>query len=305
MYRKGIVVSDVLAPAIVSCKINDTLDQVLQKLKRYHILSAPVRDVEDKNYVGRISTRDIVNIVAKNPNVTLNEKISDIWPSAVGVTSEDEKALKYGPGGLESIYTFKITTPVEVIFDTFAKGVHQVLLSLPVEGHENVIRVLSQYDMIRYMFTEEDFLDKEFKQTKLSELNCFERPVTTVKLNDKLLDTIRMMAEKNLRAVAVLEQNNDKISTTFSASLLKGLTPKLLKEIENMTIEEYFQKTCRRPRYPIGITEQDTLEEAMRRLTLQKVHRLWEINNDKMVTGVLSMTDIFKLLSQRQTHKTE
>ena len=306
MYRKGIAVSDVLAPAIVSFTINDSLEKVLQKLKCYHILSAPVRDAEDKNYVGRISTRDIVNIVAKNPNVSLNEKISDIWPSAVGVTSEDEKSFKYGPGGLESIYTFKITTPIEVIFDTFAKGVHQVLLCFAGEGHENILRVLSQSDMIRYMFTEDNFLDKEFKQMKLSELNCFERPVTTVKQNDKVLDTIRMMSEKNLRAVAVLEENTDKIKTTFSASELKGLTPSLLKQLENITIDEYFKKTYRKPRRPVGITNQETLEEALRRLTLQKVHRLWEINDDKTVTGVLSMTDIFKLLTQRfQSHKTE
>jgi CBS-domain-containing membrane protein len=306
MYRKGIVVSDVLAPAIVSCTINDSLDQVLQKLKRYHILSAPVRDAEDKNYVGRISTRDIVNIVANNPNITLNEKISDIWSSAVGVTSEDEKSFKYGPGGLESIYTFKITTPIEVILETFAKGVHQILLSYSAEGHENILRVVSQSDMIRYMFTEDNFLDKDFKTMKLSSLNCIERPVTTVNLNDKVIDTIRMMAEKNLRAVAVLEENSNKIKTTFSASELKGLTPRLLKQLENITIKEYFRKTYRKPRSPVGITEQETLEEALRRLTLQRVHRLWEINEDKTVTGVLSMTDIFKVLAQNfKFHKTE
>jgi CBS-domain-containing membrane protein len=298
-------VSDVLAPAVVSCTIDDSLDQVLHKLKRYHILSAPVRDAEDKNYVGRISTRDIVNIVSKNPNVTLDEKISDIWPSAVGKTSEDEKSLKYGPGGIESIYTFNIATPVEVILETFAKGVHQVLLSFAVEGRENVLRVLSQSDMIRYMFTQEDFIDKEFKQMKLSELNCISRPVISVSFNDKVLDTIKMMSDKNLRAVAVLDESSEKIRTTFSASDLKGLTPKLLKELENITISDYFRKTYRKPRHPVGITQQDTLEEAYRRLTLQKVHRLWEINDDKSVTGVLSMTDIFKLLSQSQYHKTE
>jgi len=273
--------------------------------QRFHILSAPVKDVEDKNYIGRISTRDIVNIVAKNPSITLNEKISDIWPSAVGVTSEDEKSLQYGPGGIESIYTFNITTPIEVIIETFAKGVHQVLLSFAVEGHENILRVLSQSDLIRYMFTEDDFLDKEFKQTKLSELNCFERPVTSVSLNDKVLDTLRMMADNNLRAVAVRE-DSDKIRTTFSASDLKGLTSRLLIQLKNVTIEDYFKRTYRKPRRPVGITEKDSLEEALRRLTLQKVHRLWEINDeDKTVTGVLSMTDIFKLLSQSQTHKTE
>jgi predicted transcriptional regulator len=295
-----------LAPAIVSCTINDTLDQVLQKLKCYHILSAPVRDAEDKNYVGRISTRDIVNIVAKNPEVSLNERIFDIWPSAVGVTKEDEKSFKYGPGGLESIYTFKITTPIEVILETFASGVHQVLLCIAVEGgHENTLRVLSQSDMIRYMITEDNFLDKEFKLKKLSELNCIEREVTTVNINDKVLDTIRMMADKNLRAVAVLE--NGKIKTTFSASELKGLTPRLLKQLENITIDQYFKKTYRKPRRPIGISSQETLEEALRRLTLQKVHRLWEINEEeKTVTGVLSMTDIFKLLTQNfQSRKTK
>jgi len=298
MYRKGTVISDVLTPSLVTCKINDTLREVLKKLRKYRILSLPVTDNTRKFYVGRIALSDIANLLVLNPDLDiLDTKISHHWPSAVGVTREDEKSLKYGPGGLESIYSFSVSTPIGVLINTFAMGVHRVLLTHRAEGHDNVIRNFSQSDLIREFYCNEDLLLKEFKQKTLDELNVIKRPVLTVKMNEILGNTLKIMWENKVSAVAIIDER-DQIMTTFSHCDLRELNDKLLGLINRITVGEYLLEIYTKLRPPFTISGGDTLKETITRMAIRKTHRLWEVDeNTKTVKGVVSMTDIMINLS--------
>jgi len=298
MYRKGTVISDVLTPSLVTCKINDTLREVLKKLRKYRILSLPVTDNTRKFYVGRIALSDIANLLVLNPDLDiLDTKISHHWPSAVGVTREDEKSLKYGPGGLESIYSFSVSTPIDVLINTFAMGVHRVLLTHRAEGHDNVIRNFSQSDLIREFYCNEDLLLKEFKQKTLDELKVIKRPALTVKMNEILGNTLKIMWENKVSAVAIIDER-DQIMTTFSHSDLRELNDKLLGLINRITVGEYLLEIYTKLRPPFTISGSDTLKETITRMAIRKTHRLWEVDeNTKTVKGVVSMTDIMINLS--------
>lgn len=251
-------------------------------------------DVENKNYIGRLATWDIANLVVNNPNLSLNSKISNIWSSTVGETCEDEKALKYGPGGLESIYTFSIDSPVELLFKTFTQGVHRVLVTHWREGRENVLSNFSQSDLIRSLLRNEDLLVPEVRKKTMDELKIITRPAITVKLSDKVADILKLMNENKINAVAVSEDESNKVKTTFSRSDMRRLDDDLIQKLHDISINDYLPKPLR---LPITFKPTDTLEYALQKMTSKRVHQLWEEDENSMVKGVVSMTDILLALS--------
>lgn len=295
------LINDVLTPAVVTSSIDDNLYQVLKKLRRFNINSVVIVDAENKNYVGRLAVWDIANLVLKNPNLSLNSKISDHWSSSVGETAEDEKALKYGPGGLESVYTFSINSPLELLIKTFTQGVHRVLVTLWAEGRETVLRNFSQSDLIRALFWNEDLLPPEVRKKTLDELKIITRPAITVRMSDKVADTLKKMNENQISAVAVSEDNSNQIKTTFSRSDMKGLDDRLLQKFHDLSVSDYLLNCYATIRRPITISANTTLEDALRRMTRKRVHQLWEVDENRMVIGVVSMTDLLRSLSD-DTH---
>jgi len=298
MYRKGTVISDVLTPSLVTVMIDDTLHTAINKLHKFNLISLPVTDTERKFYIGGLAVWDIANLLVQNPDLSsLETKISDHWPKTVGETREDEKALKYGPGGLESIYSFSINTPLDVLINTFGNGVHRVLLTSWADGREIVLRNFSQSDLLRAFYCMDDLLMDEFKNKTLDELKAIKRPVVTVKMSQNLGFTLKMMMENKISALAVLDEN-DRIKTTFSLSDLRGLDDRLLRGMNSMTVGEYLAEVYSKIRPPVLINRSDTLEETLRRMTRRRIHRLWEVDKDSStVTGVVSLTDIMRVLS--------
>jgi CBS domain-containing protein len=255
-------------------------------------------DVENKNYIGRLATWDIANLVVNNPNLSLKSKISDIWSSTVGVTSEDEKALKYGPGGLESIYTFSIDSPIELLFKTFTQGIHRVLVTHWKEGRENVLRNYSQSDLIRSLLWNEDLLVPEVRNKTMNELKIITRPAITVRLSDKVADILKIMNENKINAVAVSEDESNTIKTTFSRSDLRRLDDGLIQQLHDISINDYLLNHNPKLRPSITFKANNTLESALKKMASKRVHQLWEVDENRMVIGVVSMTDILRTLSE-------
>lgn len=275
---------------------------MLKKLRRFNILSLLVTDAENKSYVGRLSVWDIANMIVTKPNLSLNNKISEIWSSAVGVTAEDQKALKYGPGGLESIYSFTLNSPIEVLLQTFTQGIHRVLITNWVEGRENVMRNFSQSDLIRTLLCSEDIMAPEYRKKTLGELKVITRPAVTVRVTDKVADTLKKMSENKICAVAVSEDNSNKILTTFSSSDLRGLDANLLQQLRQLSVGDFLLHCYGNMRRPITVTENSSLEDALSRLTRRRVHQLWEVDKNESVVGVISMTDILRTIADTTIH---
>jgi len=235
-------------------------------------------------------------MVAKEPSLDLNKNISDIWAAYTGATEEEKKALKYGPGGLESIYTFPVETDIQTLFKTFSSGVHRVLLTYESEGKSRILQNLSQYDVLRFLFFEK-LLNETYLQKTLEELEVIKRPVICENIHSTLKEVINNMVKNNVSAV-ILEESKDKAITTFSASDLKYIQEDTLKQLDKIEVGHYLKNIRHRVKSLITVTQSTTLEETLKRLILSHVHRLWEVDENKIPTGVISLTDIFKFLAE-------
>jgi len=308
MIRFDLPISDVLMPVVISCTAQSSLAELLKILRRNGILSVPVRadksDSRYNGYIGRFGVWDIAQYIIRNQDleVSLKKKIIDIWPSAVGDSVEDKKALMYGPGGLESLYTFNIDTKIDVLLKTFSKDIHTVLLTHWIDGHENIIRNFSQSDLIRSLYFNKNLLDKKFRRKKLNQLNVITRPVFTVKMSENIVDVLKMMNENHIMAVAVLEDTTDRLRTTFSVSDLRGLKVNYLPNFLHSTVRDFLTSKTGNIRHPAIVDGNCTLQETIRRLIWDKVHRLWEVDADMRVTGVVSLTDIIRVVASAETH---
>jgi CBS domain-containing protein len=255
----------------------------------------PVYDKENKFIVGRISSWDIANFFANEPNFSLSKRICDMWPQTIGVTEEDLKSYKFGPGGLESVHTFPADTELPKLLESFAQGIHRVLVTYKVEGRENILQNISQSDVFRFLYTEPDALHKKFLHMSLNDLNCIVRPALTMEGDTTVFDAIRKMVKENVTAVAITDPEKDnKVFTTFSASDLRNIDANILKNLDKISLKKYLQDTRIRLRRPITINGTNTVEDALKRMVLSHIHRLWEVDENNHVTGVFSMTDFFK-----------
>jgi len=292
--KKHVTLADIVRPPIINCTINYTIDQVLKRLNNFGIISMPVYDVENKFPVGRISTWDIATYFVKEPNFNLSQKISQIWPETQGVTEQDIKSFKFGPGGLESIYTFPVDTDLNKLFKIFSQVVHRVLVTYNTDDRENLLQNISQSDVFRYLYTETDLLRKNYLKKTLEELHCIVRPPITIEGNKTVADAIRIMVQGQITALAVIDPESKEVKTTFSSSDLRHLDSEIFKELDHLSLKEFLDRSPHRRLITISST--NTLEDAIKRLVLSHVHRLWECENH-YAKGVVSMTDIFKILA--------
>jgi len=275
------------------------METVLKRMKKFSLTSMPVYDKENKFPLGFISTWTIVTFVLQDPNFSMTQKICQFWPQTVDIAvKQDVKSFQFGPDGLENVYTFPVETDIRKIFEIFAQGIHRVLITYKTEDRENILQNLSQSDVIRFLFTESDIVEKKFLEKTLDELKCITRPSVTLDINKTVSEAIETMMRKRVSAIALFdEEKSHKIVSTFSASDLRNLDSNTLKSLNQISLRTFLEHgRYGHLRRPATITGKNTLADAIKRLVMQHVHRLWEITDEGIVTGVVSTTDIFKAL---------
>ena len=131
---------------------------------------------------------------------------------------------------------------------------------------------------------------KTRKQAPLSNmLDETRRPINTVRPDNSVSESIRLMTEQNIGAVLVMDE--DKLKGIFTERdalnkvLAAGIDPNNTKVSEVMT------------RDPVCVDPSTTIEEAMSVVTHERVRHLPVIHNGKLV-GIVSSGDLTHWLVQ-------
>jgi len=85
-----------------------------------------------------------------------------------------------------------------------------------------------------------------------------------------------------------------KLLGNFSASDIKVLIDSDF-QILDQPLFDYIQSIEQKPVYCFATT---TVEAALLRITLEKVHRLYIVNSDRSLLGVVSLTDIMNYFAK-------
>lgn len=148
---------------------------------------------------------------------------------------------------------------------------------------------------------------KETNKT-LQELDLVNRMVNSVDPTERVYTLLAKMkySSPRLSAIPVIDADG-KLIANFSASVLKGLQRSQVLELSLPVVEFLKRQPVKAPSlrvklgyakslYPIAVTADTTLEIAVLKMIAYKIHRLWCVDNDGKLVGLVTISDLMRAL---------
>jgi len=180
----------------------------------------------------------------------------------------------------------------------FANGVHRIPI---LDDSDQVVAICSQMTLFQYIFQKINLGDNsslfdDFKKQPLKDISL--NQVVNVKESQLAIDAIKVISDKGLSAVGVLSED-DKLIGCISASDLQGFIDEDYHHLASPVLE--FQRKSREKKGSsiaslVFVKIEHTVGDVIQRLLQDKVHRIFVMNDQMSVLGVLSLTDIFRML---------
>eukprot|EP01123_Difflugia_compressa_P007610 TRINITY_DN2069_c1_g1_i1.p1 TRINITY_DN2069_c1_g1~~TRINITY_DN2069_c1_g1_i1.p1 ORF type:complete len:315 (-),score=54.57 TRINITY_DN2069_c1_g1_i1:172-1053(-) len=270
----------------------ESIESVLGKLAIHDLLSLPVIDATTHQIVGMVSILDLLVFLCWGPyfeSTTTDVNEATTWKNLdrpishlLGLTAEGRK-----------LWIAEATMPLSSLLEPFGKGLHRVLVPQKDDEGKHTHRVLSQSDVVAYLFKHREEVADLLSKT-LNELAIQPKPVVSITTATSALEGFKTMTLDKVPAVAILE--NGKIVGNLSASDLRGITGRRLKKTV-LPVRQFLECIHGSLRDPITISLNDTLARAMELLVTQEVHRLWIVNEKNEPIGCISLTDVIRVFN--------
>ncbi|EPZ31435.1 CBS-domain-containing protein [Rozella allomycis CSF55] len=308
-------------PSILTELGNQTLYK-FQVLVSHKISSAPVYDSALKKYVGMFDYRDIADYVLmvfkhrELERVPEDETmdIRDVVRKAITMdVNKMSMRVAAGMGLVECrvdlskknpFYSVSADAPLKEAAEILAsgKGVHR----LNVMRDGEVVGVLSQTDVVKYLA---GLLMKQpelnaFASKTLGELGFGNNPVISVNSEAPVLEALSLMSAKGISSVAVVDAGSGEslvgnISMTDIKYILKQNRYSRLwqtcSHFVSLVLTQEGLQNEGKDRFPVfEVTLKSSLGFAMRKIIATKSHRVWIIDEDRKLIGVVTLTDVIK-----------
>jgi len=183
---------------------------------------------------------------------------------------------------------------VRQTLEVFTQGFRRVLVGTEPER----CKILSQVDVVSFLLGKFDSLPEPVKVPidklgLVSEGKIFHKLVAMSHKNSAV-EGFRKIYRQGVTAIAIVD-DNDKLVGTLSSSDVRGLK---LDQLPNVLepVLEFLRKQYPHPRISVTVTAQAGLKEVMEKFLAGKVHRVWVIDSTNRPIGVVTMTDVLKVI---------
>ncbi|KAJ4915862.1 SNF1-related protein kinase regulatory subunit gamma-like PV42a [Raphanus sativus] len=270
-----------------------------------------------KHYIGILTMLDILAHIAGGENLSdptdLDRKMGSQVSSIIGHCLEGLSLWTLNPG----------TTLLECM-EVFSKGIHRALVPLEssiessntISGVELVesssaYRMLTQMDLLRFLRDHHSDDLKDVLSRSVSDLRAVNESVYAVTESTTVANAINSMKSALLNAVPIVHApdvaeedhlqlingRHRKVIGTFSATDLKACRLPELQTWLPLSALEFTEKAASgEGRETVSCTEEATMEEAIEKVVTRGVHRVWVVNQQGLLKGVVSLTDIIRSL---------
>lgn len=272
-----------------------------KKLLDNHILSAPVLDATTKKYTGFLDMRDLVSFV-----VFVDDDQNSAVPNNLqSILLKGCRLLKQPTDGVTCTYLsrrnpfhqVKVDDSLLVVCEILAKGVHRVPV---VDEHGTVVNIISQSSIIQFINShiKEANVKNELLKT-INELHLGSKPVISVDKDTSAIETFRLMDNKKLSSLAVVDHDGRFVGNTSASDLklfIKTLSVDLLHQPIMSYLNKIRQESIEIVSPTISVSGKDTLAVLVGKMAATKVHKLFVADD---VGGykpdrVISITDILR-----------
>jgi len=202
------------------------------------------------------------------------------------------------------ITIFKHTDTLEKAMKYLAiYGHHRLLLSCPDEkGLSGSLthQILTQSDVISFCTNNLSRLKDEKLDMSIQGLSLVnpldEGRVIKITCKDSAFKGFVEMAKESVPAVAVVDEQGNLV-TNLSSSDLRGISTDSLS-IVNLPVLEFLKKIQKtdNPFHPITAKTNNNLRDLMPLVSISKVHRVWIVNSAMKPIGIITLTDMIRIL---------
>jgi len=289
---------------LVSIPSDSTVSETLEILNKNGIYSAPLFSSKSNEILGMVDMLDLVTFCTV--------KFSVVSLSAWESERQMDEFANHKVSDLYDISGRNVWRPVsqkanlqEVIELLSKPNVHRLPI---VDDAENVVGIITQSQVVSWLYHNKYMLGNTAMVEKVGD--CFLRTeVHGVNQGEFLIEAFKKIWEKNVSAVAVLD-NNGKFVGAVSATDLKhtrvkpigSLIEDLYKPISQFkniptTLRERVFMMDQPKKEPVFVYESETIERAMELLVRHRVHRVFVVDSQQRPIGVISLCDLLRVLN--------
>ncbi|KAF9392667.1 cell separation during budding [Podila verticillata] len=294
---------------LVTVDADSTVEDACEVLLQNGISSAPVYDANKKIYVGMFDYGDLMTyilLLLKKMQVPLKDQSVEMRDLIQRTSRSQAVPVKLASdlSGKDPFCTVLPETRLGAVVHDFGTGIHRVVAVMDPEGNmKGIVSQSSTLDYIMRHLSEYPQL-QPIMQKSLQQCGLTSGKVLSVNGDSKVLDALISMSNNSVSSLAVLDDQGmllGNISMTDIKHIMKSLRTSWLWI-------SCFQLVCKirlshgvesgEDQYPIlDVNAKSTFGYTLSKLQATKAHRMWVVNDGGCVVGVVSLTDVFRVLS--------
>eukprot|EP00741_Cyanophora_paradoxa_P014243 tig00020800_g13738.t1 len=183
----------------------------------------------------------------------------------------------------------------------FATGAHRAMVRYgPPDADEASVarptRMVSQTDIARYLIANANALPEHMDRCTAFEAST--KNPFCIRSRDRAIEGFRVMHDKNIRAVGVIDEDTKKLVANLSASDLRKVDKETIGNL-NYPVTFFLNKAWGAIRQPVACGDRTTIREALQIMLQQHLHRIWVVSPTGEPLGVLSLTDVIRVFAPR------
>lgn len=280
-----------------------------------------------KQYIGMVSVLDIlIHIAEGEKEEDVDNRMKDTVSSIIGHSMEGLSLWSISP----QTSVFDAMEPMSkgihrALIPVESKMEHTMGVEL-VEASPGY-HIFTQTDMVEFLYMHSKQLDFMANKSVL-DLGAVQSNVYAAPSCMKVMDVVNCLRKTSLQAVAIVETTGDldndqslvmgngrKVLGTFSASDLLGCTSEMFRAWASLPILSFFSKAgiaqrlgmgaavdagsfeCRGFQKPSVTCHLETpLAQVMSNALTNHVHRVWVVDNEGQLNGVVSFSDMIRVV---------
>jgi len=295
-FLSSLHVSELPRVNIISIESNVSAAEALKTLTKHNILCAPILDTATNQYLGLVDMLDLVTFIVdiykdleKAGNVT---DFFSLLESGDRFVTQDVKTVADLSHRNPFVPVHETDTLLAVVQLVGEKGLHRVPV---VDSQGKVVNFLTQSAIVEFVAKNLAKLGDVVDQS-VGEMLLGCKPVLKVNINNMAIEAFKLMAEKKVSAVAIVDDENKLISNLSARDIrtiatdhrvISGLFTPIRNFLQAVYAERILETSpC------INCTVKDTLGNVILKLSVSKVHRVYVVDHASAVIGVISLSDV-------------
>ncbi|KAI8847330.1 hypothetical protein BC829DRAFT_247431 [Chytridium lagenaria] len=242
-------------------------------MAKHNVLTLPITSrVWPDKYVYILSSFDILQFFVSKHHGKLGGV--DLESTVEAAMTLDYEAESY------RVYERDFRDSLESTCIAFAQGTHRALITDALRQRPAIL--LTQTDILRYLLDHpEEYSNAPTNfSTTLKDLGITSRGhVHAVSESETAIEGYSRMASKKVSALPVVDKDG-KVVDSLSASDLRGMSEDTLKNVM-LPVREFVKISSTHKELTVSLTENNTLNDALKIMVDTNVHRVWILDAEK------------------------